>query len=242
MDRGDFLRIVNEFGVKSIPLVGDYLAETLKDAYGGLSEADFIRKLNFLRVKMNSQECTLSYLIQQLDSDADLNTAAHESLEQLRYALDHPDEPDLAIKVVIDKFVARFEDARQYQAWATVEVRKLGDRVDTIESQLSALAEEQRTLKPRSVDDADQAELLGLFGGSFPPFIPVEAEMSDPEAQTFAGAIRMFFASQGIQTAKDQTMGSLPKGLSVARKPRRRKDGTGKLVRVEVACLAVGGR
>lgn len=214
MEQSDLLRIINDFGVKSVPFVGDYLAEVIKDAVGGITADKLDARLNTLKALMNGQESTLGYLIRRVDRDGLLAAEFADPLRELAHAVENPHDPNLPVKNVIDRLASRFENAEQLVAWLEVEYRNVGVRLTLIEAELKAIT-------PRKVDSVIKRQILDLFGGCLPKSISVICGIGNPEAQSFASEIIQFFQSQGIQSKMDHVMGEPPEGLMLAKIKRR---------------------
>jgi len=142
MDAIQLLKVANDLGVKSLPIIGRVLgaAVDLGLAVGTVSSDPALIHSQVLAIGAlcRGHKRTLNYLMRALEGD-DVREEFRKPLEELRDAIESPDDPPLRIRKVLDRVAAEFTSMADFRRWCESEYAQLGRQIDDLTQRVSRI-------------------------------------------------------------------------------------------------------
>lgn len=194
----ELLSAFNKLGLKSLGGVWKILAEIVDQGIQTHKQTDSAlikAKLNAVAAKLGGQERTLDYLVAALTDE--LEPPLRTAIEELAYAVQHPDDPPLHIKEAIDQFAARFSSLEDFRVWAEHEFGEFSLALRGHETRIKSMELQSQA---RRIGPAEKQYLRERFPEGFPKEILITAQLGDGEAMGLAVQFYEHLSSRGMKT------------------------------------------
>jgi hypothetical protein len=129
--------------------LGEIIERAAFDSLKVIDEAKIQDQMRLLAIGHDAQDRVIDYLARVLNS-GDVSPEFVEPIQQLQYALEHPDDPPKRIRDAIDRLGQHFQTEEEFRAWSYFEWDKLRSWVEALDRAILELnaASRARHLTP----------------------------------------------------------------------------------------------